>query len=338
MTKVLHISQYYAPRVGGVEKHLLKLNRELSKNGHQITVLTGNDNPDLAKREQIEGVDIYRIDNLPAQNYKLKIWQQIIKQRKLLKQADIIQIHDVFWWIIPLYPLIFHKIFITFHGHESSNAPNRKAIFWHKVANRFSQGSIAVGGFHEKYYQVKANYLIYGASETNVSNKKTVAKNKIIFVGRLIPETGILTYLQALKILKDLKHNYHLDVFGDGPLMNQAKNLAKKLQLSVTFHGTVAEAETKFNNYQIAFAASYLSICEALKQNCRVIAHYHNQFIKDYLNMSIYKDYIFISNNAQKIAKAIIKAPKVKKLDQKTKNNLSWSVIAKTYQELWQKK
>lgn len=336
--KVLQISQYYAPHVGGVEKHLSKVNQELIKDHYQLTVLAGNENLNIAKTELIDQVRVHRIDNRFSNHYKLKIWQQVIAHRELFKEADIIHIHDVFWWIIPLYPLIFHKIFITFHGYESSSGANKKAIFWHRLANKLSKGSIAVGGFHEKYYAVKADYVIFGASEQEQSTNNKNNLKKIIFVGRLVPETGILTYLEALSILKNSKINYHLDVFGDGLLMNRAKEYARKHELDVTFHATVAEAEKLFANYPIAFVSSYLSICEALKQNCRVIAHYHNQFVKDYLTMSVFKDYIFMTDNPQKIAQAIIKAPKTKTFDKKISNSLSWTVITNTYKKLWQKK
>lgn len=341
--KVLQISQYYSPRVGGVEKHLARLNRELIKQGQEISVLTGNNDPQLASQELLDQVQVYRIDNAPAKNYKCKIWQQIIKNRRLLRDADIIHIHDVFWWIIPVYPLIFHKIYITFHGYESGDGPSNKAIFWHKLANKLTKGSIAVGGFHVKYYGTKTDYVIDGASDyykatsNQVAHPKTAPK-KIIFVGRLVSESGILSYLQALQILKDHGEDYHLDVFGNGPLITRAQNYAQQNKLNVTFHGVVADAERLFHQYPIAFVSSYLSICEALSQNCRVIAHYPNQFIKDYLSMSIYKDYIFMTDGAQKIAQAVIKAPAVKTFDNQVRQSLTWSIIAQSYQDLWQKK
>ncbi|NLG06137.1 MAG: glycosyltransferase family 4 protein [Candidatus Pacebacteria bacterium] len=341
--KVLQISQYYSPRVGGVEKHLSRLNRELIKQGQQISVLTGNDDPQLASQELLDQVQVYRIDNAPAKNYKCKIWRQIIKNRRLLLDADIIHIHDVFWWIIPLYPLIFHKIYITFHGYESGDGPSNKAIFWHKLANKLAKGSIAIGGFHVKYYGTKTDYVIDGASDhdkttNNKATQRKTAPKKIIFVGRLVSESGILSYLQALQILQDQGEDYHLDVFGNGPLMTQAQKYAQQKQLNVTFHGFVADAEHLFRQYPIAFVSSYLSICEALSQNCRVIAHYPNQFIKDYLSMSIYKDYIFMTDSAQKIAQAVIKAPVVKTFDNQVRQSLTWSTIAQSYQDLWQKK
>jgi glycosyltransferase involved in cell wall biosynthesis len=336
--KVLQISQYYTPHIGGVEKHLSKINQELIKKNHQVRVLAGNENLKLLRTELIDQIKVDRIDNRYSHYYKFKIWRQIVNHRNLFKEADIIHIHGVFWWIIPLYPFIFHKLFITFHGHESSDKLNNKAIFWHRLANRFCKGSIVVGGFHEKYYGVKADYIIYGASDQEMNNPNNKNLRKIIFVGRLVPETGILEYLEALNILKNKKINYHLDVFGDGPLMNQAKQFSKNYQLDVTFRGAVAKAEQLFSHYPIAFVSRYLSICEALKQHCQVIAHYHNQLIKDYLAMSIFKDYIFMTNNSQKIAQAIIKTPRTKKFDKKISTSLTWPVIADTYQKLWQKK
>jgi glycosyltransferase involved in cell wall biosynthesis len=336
--KVLQISQYYTPRIGGVEKHLVKLNQELIKNKHQITVLTGNQERDLENEELINQVSIHRIDNRPSNNYKVKIWKQVLAHSRLLIDADIVQVHDVFWWIIPIYPLIFKKLFITFHGHEKSEAPDKKAIFWHRLANKLCKGSIAVGGFHQKYYKVIADEIIFGASEKENFSKDNRFKNKIIFVGRLITETGILTYLKALKILQDKKIIYQLDVFGDGPLMNKAKKCVKEMELSVVFHGTVPNAEKLFSNYPIAFVSSYLSITEALKQGCQIIAHYHNQFIKDYLELSIFKNYIFTAQTPLEIGQAILKAPSTKKVNKELSQTLSWPKIAETYQKLWLKK
>ena len=115
--KVLQISQYFAPRIGGVEKHLVKLNQELIKASYQVTVLTGNQERNLEKTEVIDQVLVHRIDNRPSTNYKFKIWKQVLAHRKLFINADIIHVHDVFWWIISIYPLVFKKLFITFHVH-----------------------------------------------------------------------------------------------------------------------------------------------------------------------------------------------------------------------------
>lgn len=336
--KVLQISQYYFPHVGGVEKHLVKINQQLIKAGHQIKVIAGNQEKNLAKKEVIDQVSIYRINNRPSSNYKLKIWQQIINHYKLMAEADVIHIHDVFWWIIPIYPLIFHKLFITFHGHEKSILPSKKAIFWHQIAHHLTRGSIAVGGFHEKYYGIKANKVIFGAGEEKIYKSGKQNKNKIIFAGRLVEETGILTYLKALKILKDKNKEYKLDVFGNGPQMSSAQQYAKQNQLAVIFHGTVADVEPLFTDYSIAFVSRYLSIAEALKQGCRVIAHYQNSFIKDYLDLSIFKELIFSSDDPKEIAEALKHPPQVKKLSMSLNKTLSWDQIAKDYLQLWQKK
>ena len=98
------------------------------------------------------------------------------------------------------------------------------------------------------------------------------------------------------------------------PINEPGQTLCEAAAIRRHFHGTVAEAEQLFSHYEIAFVASYLSICEALKQNCRVIAHYSNDFIKDYLSMSIYRDYILLAKKCSSNSSGNNQACKDKKI------------------------
>lgn len=340
--KVLQISQAYSPSLGGVEKHLDKVNQQLLKHGHQVAVLCGDQRSQFSTQEKIDGVSVFRLNNqiqdLPSIIYKLKIFWQVIACIKLFLQADVVQVHDVFWWILPIYPLIAHKVFIIFHGYEGHEAPSKKAIFWHRLAWKLSRASIAVGGFHQRYYGISADQIIFGASDEPKKNNPNRLKKQLIFLGRLSLDNGIMDYLKALKILKNNGKNYQLNVFGDGPLLSEAKAYVKKEQLKVVFKGMVDNTEQFLADYPIALVSRYLAIIEALKNHCQVIAHYNNQIKKDYLTLSPLKNFIILAKNPQAIARAIINQETRPEIDQKLAQSLTWSQIAEIYQNLWQKK
>ena len=157
--KVLLLARLYLPHIGGVEKHIEKISEKLSKK-YNISLITHKYDPRLKDFEIIKGVSVYRLPNVE----KFAVWRWLFFHLSLLKSADIIHIHDVFYWYLPfrlLFP--FKKVFMTFHGYEGADAPNWKQIFWHRLAALLTQGNICIGGFHQKYYGVKPTFVSYGA-------------------------------------------------------------------------------------------------------------------------------------------------------------------------------
>lgn len=150
----------YWPHVGGVEKHVEKICDILSKK-HQITIVCEKHDPKLSDYEKKRGVEIYRI----GETDKFGIWKWWFQHLNLLRDADIIHIHDVFFWFLPFrLPFWSKKTFMTFHGYEGFEAPNWKQIFWHKLAAWLTKGNICIGDFHKKWYGVKPDFVSYGAA------------------------------------------------------------------------------------------------------------------------------------------------------------------------------
>lgn len=140
---ILFLSRYKWPRVGGVERHIEMLSRELKKRGHVIKILT----------EEEVGKE------------KWGIWQNIWKYKEMFDWADVVHIHDVYFWVFFLRPFYWHKkFFMTFHGYEGSDAPKLKQILWHRIAALFTNGNICIGDFHVKWYGVKPDFVSYGAA------------------------------------------------------------------------------------------------------------------------------------------------------------------------------
>lgn len=235
---ILFLSKYKWPRVGGVEKHVHEISLRLQSKGHKIKILT----------EKEVGKD------------KWEIWRNIWKYKELFDWADVVHIHDVFFWVFFL--RIFYlkkKFFITFHGWEEIYPVPIKNIIIRKISELLAKGNICVGEFIKKYYFTKPDFVIYGASQRH---KGSMAQRRTgaIFVGR---EGKALDFFK--KYAKD--HKIKLDIFTNDP------NVSKY-----------------FYKYKFAYVSGYLTILEAMSQGTEVISYYDNKLKYDYLDMTPFKD------------------------------------------------
>lgn len=345
--KILFLCQMYYPHIGGVEKHVEKLSKVLTKQGHQVTIITTDHSGSLPLEEDYKQVKIYRIPK-SSLNSKLKTWRQILKYHRIIKQADIIHVHDVFWWLFPEKLLISPhlKLFTTFHGYEGNEPPTWQAVVHRKFVEKISAASICVGSFMTKWYKAKPNLVIYGAADSQKIKKIEKAHQSAVYVGRLEADTGIMTYLKALRLLKSKKINLKLDVFGEGRLAKRAKNYVKKNKLKVRFHGTRADVSGVYDTAELAFVSRYLSIIEAMNASCLVIAAYNNQIKADYLECHPMAENFFITNSPAKIAKDIeqlylqglIDSSQMSQKIQdaaKWSTKQTWGLVADHYHKLW---
>lgn len=59
--RILQISPYYPPHIGGIEYHVEALSRKLVEAGHEVVVYTSNV-PEAKKHEVVDGVEVYRFN------------------------------------------------------------------------------------------------------------------------------------------------------------------------------------------------------------------------------------------------------------------------------------
>jgi len=338
--KILFISNFYYPHVGGVEKHVEEISKRLIEKGYEITIVTEKLEK-TGEKETIDGTKVFRIPYPKIKFFGLlTIWFWFLKNRNLVSQSDLVHCHDVFIWYLPLRFLFSKKpVYTTFHGYEGSEFPTRKAIFLHKLSEKLSKGNICIGDFHKKWYGVKPTFVSYGAVE---KVKTSGSKNqKAIFLGRLAKDTGILTYIKALANLK----NISLEVFGDGPQRKEAEELAKKYNLNCQFYGFVKGADKKLSSFRFAFVSRYLSILEAMIRKRLVFAVFDSQIKEDYLKMAPFAEWIVIEKDPDKLAEKIKyfleNKEKEKEMVEKAYNwakGQAWEKLVGTYLKLWQLK
>lgn len=323
---IVFLSKFFYPHIGGVEKHVEKVSRELIKKGHQVTVLTLKHNKNLPDKTIYQGIKIIR---LPYSTSKWGIWKNLWPHRQLIKTSDIIHCHDVFFWYLPfrfIYP--FKPVFTTFHGWEGKFPIPFKNIVLRKIWEKLSSGNICVGDYLKTWYHTKPDFVTYGG--VDLDQKQPIpAANRCLFIGRLDEDLGMKEYLKALKILKQ-KYHLSLTFVGDGPFRRQAEKLGR-----VT--GMVKNLEAYLNQSPVVFASSYLTIWQALAAGCQVYALYHNPLKKDYLEKFPLARYINISGSADELVAGFKLGTKQPDSLRQALGQYSWEKVANQYLKLWQK-
>lgn len=321
--KVLFITRLFYPHIGGVEKHIEKVSGQLQKMNYDISVLTTKHTDNLLENEEYKNIKICRI-NPPKIKFVglLYIWYWMIFHLKWINSFDVIHIHDIFIWYWPLKVLLpFKKVFVTIHG-QWSKIPKKIDVIQKKIAVIFSNASVCVGRYLEKYYAIKADHIIYGATDYRRKTGKKDAK-VILYVGRLDKDLTLRLLLQVAKKLKGFKVLF----CGDGDMRKECEKYGKVLGFTDP-HKYLSKA-----NY--CFASGYLTIIEALSCECNVIVSYANSIQKDYYEMTPFKKYIHIFSNSDKILEYFQKNVKIDKLATKWAHKQNWMKIAEVYQTMW---
>lgn len=336
---ILFFSRLFYPHIGGVEKHVLEISKRLIEKGHQVIVVAEKHEEGLKDKEVTEGIKVYRIKRGESEWLKkFKIWIWLFRNLFLIRQADIIHCHDVFFWYLP-FRFLFPKkpVYTTFHGYESYPI-QKKAILQRRMAEVLSFGNICVGDFINKWYGTKPTYTTYGGVEQSTMNHEPLTKHSAVFVGRLDEQTGILTYVKALKLIKKKMPDFKLTVFGDGKFKNRIKN-------EVGFRGFSKNSQKEIYRYNFVFASRYLSVLEAMAARRLVFAVYDNSLKEDYLKMAPFAKLIIIEGRPEALANKVfyyLNNPLEKqKIIQSAFNwvkNQSFENVTNLYLKLWAKK
>ena len=332
---ILFLSRLYHPHIGGVEKHVSEISKILIEKGYFITVITEQ----IHKKDRTDVlVDGVRILRIPIHNNssikKFFIWKWIFFNLRIFLSADVIHIHDVFYWILPFrLILVAKKIYITFHGYEGYPIKKRWKI-QRKIAEKLTFGSICVGRFMKKWYNASPSSVIYGGVRLNIKNIAE-KNNSALFFGRLDDQTGIKEYMDAFLLIKKKIPKFKLTIIGEGLLRIKKQEGLKILPFKKNIDVYLAQSE-------YIFVSRYLSFLEALTFGKKIIATYDNPVKRDYLLMSPYKNFIEIGKTGAEIADIVLKSIKNKVLfERKAKKGRvwaqkqTWESVVDVYLRLW---
>jgi glycosyltransferase involved in cell wall biosynthesis len=304
--KILFFTPRFYPHIGGVERHVSEIANVLSKK-NQITIVTEQYQDNLPLSEKLDDVQIFRIPVGQQKSLKLQIWLWILQNIRLILNADIIHVHDVFYWVLPFRLIFFwKKFYITFHGYEAPGPLSKKQIFWHRVAANLTHANICVGDFHCQVYGVQPTQVTYGGI-TDFPASITARTPQITFVGRIANDTGVWTYVRGLEKLHQQKTKFSATFYGDGSLRKELQKYALKKSLPITFPGPVPSPNQVYAQANLIFSSQYLGILQALAQEKKVIAVADSPLKKIYLSDTPFAEWITIVEDESELINALQK-------------------------------
>lgn len=332
MKKILVFTPSFPPNMGGVERHVLETTHYLSRKKYSIKIIT-EQTKKSAIFEKKPGLEIYRFSYPKVKFFGLlNIWWQLFnKYFALIREAEVIHIHDVFVWYLPFKLMFWRKpVVTTFHGWEGKFPLPQKNKLWRKLGVFLSTKTIAVGKYLEKYYDFSADMVIYGG--VHIPQKDFVKQNFLLYVGRLSYDTGLPLLLQSLK---DQSWQGKVVFCGDGELREQA-----------ALFGEV----TGFRNpmpylkkAKLVFAGGYLSVLEAFAYKCLVLAAYSNPLKRDYFSLSPMGKFVQVVKSSSELSRKLAVLQKNTNFHQhkltqayEFARQQSWQRIAEIYIELYE--
>src|ERR1035437_68669 len=232
--KIVIVTIFFPPHVGGVEVIAQQQARTLASAGHTVCVITSRHDRGLAATEST--TDGYRIVRVPVFNavenrtgipYPVVGWSSIRTCWREFRGATYVHVHDTFYQPSQIAALIAalrgRPLHVTQHvgivEHTSRMAMRVQSIIYRFVASRIwkQANSVTVYNAHVRDFllcrgvDVRKVHEIYNGIDirefTPVSSQRRkelrirlglpVDRAIVLFVGRLVPKKGYLELLEA---------------------------------------------------------------------------------------------------------------------------------------------
>lgn len=333
--KILFLSRLFYPHIGGVEKHVEKVSLQLIKNGYSVTILTEQYEGSLNIKDSHENIPIVRIPR-DVLDSKWKMWSWILKHKTFFQQFDVIHIHDVFWWVTPLIALGSKiPMYMTFHGWEGTYPIPLNAKVWKKAAALYTKENICVGNFIEKWYDIKADKITFGATDQQPLIDGD--KDRIVVLGRISHDNDLPLVIESLKKLKEAYPQLKIRFLGDGDYALEAEKVGKVL-------GFKEDITEDLQQARWVITSSYLSIIDSLASGRYVFSFYTNPLKKDYLFTFPANEQLSIVDNQSDFISQFSRVYEDKKaIDEKIKKGQAWALqqtwenVTQMYVDMWTK-
>lgn len=264
-TKILHISKYYYPYIGGVENICKYLAEGMPQ--HEVAVLCFNEEKkDVV--DNVNGIKVYRVAtwvNISRQALSLSYFSMMHRAIKEF-QPDIIHFH----WANPfpaavLLTMIPSNVKLVIHWHMDIIKQKRIYPFIKPIERKllkranlvvvtspqYRDGSKPLQRFKDKVKVVpnaidEDNFVLRVGDKQEIMNvmARYAEKKIVFFIGRHIQYKGLPWLIEAEK---HIKHDCAIVIAGSGPLTEELKSQCHSKR--VYFVGKLSDDELRWYHY-----------------------------------------------------------------------------------------
>jgi len=370
--RVLQVTSYFYPHVGGLETYVYNLSKHLVKRGHEVVVYTSN-LPKSKHYEVFDGLEIRRFNAFtkPLGNpFTLGMFKSLLN----VKGFDIVHAHDEHAFtanLAALTRLINGKpIVISSHGRLSYDYWLGKLLLflYERTAMRLTlkgaQAVIVLSGSDKEYLsrfgidpqkiRVIPNALtpfqsnLYPVKEGPEKEYGFEGKHLILYVGQLLRRKGVQYLIDALPKISSAIKDVRLAIVGDGDYKGELMKRVRacKVQGFVDFLGRISNEKLvqMYSKCDVLVLPSLAEgvpnvILEAMSRGKPVIAT-QIPGITDYFQETAY---LVKPSDAESLSEAVIDvlsnnyvAENLGKKGQALlENNFTWSKVADSVLELY---
>lgn len=263
--RILHISKYYYPYMGGIENTCKQLT-ELTPNAECAVVCFNEKKKDAV--EMVDGVKVYRVGSWINVSRQAMSPTYYLVLKKALRdfKPDIIHFH----WANPfaaaiLLAMIPKEVKLLIHYHM--DIINQKKIYplvrpiESKLLKRadmiivtspnYRDGSIPLQPFKQKVRVVQSaidegKFILRDGDRENIEKLKTKygGRKIVFFIGRHIQYKGLPWLIEAEK---SVKSDCVFLIAGGGPLTEKLRNVCKSER--VHFVGRLSDSQLRWHHY-----------------------------------------------------------------------------------------
>jgi len=362
--KILHVCNHFHPCIGGIEKYVYDLCRNLQVLGHQSDVCCLNKcaygKDSLPRCERHDDINIFRVPFLANRTFR---WYNFAPSIiNFFKDYDIIHVHSLgFLADYTIITKFIHKkpIILNTHGgmfHTRYIQP-LKDIYFNLLCRVIYKGvyKILADGESDKrkFDQISENVEVMPITvdtKKYAKIKRTPKPGRFLYVGRISKNKRVDNLIKTFALVK--KKLPHAKLYVVGPawqnMDKELKLLAKRLGVeeSVILTGRVSDAELldQIKNAHIfLFASEYegrpVTLMEMLAAGLPMVVNdidIFRDFITDGEN-GFLADYTKPESAAEKIVKiAKMNLSKIEKNAKESGKEYDWSVTIKEIFSLYE--
>jgi glycosyltransferase involved in cell wall biosynthesis len=292
--KIVHVSSYFPPHLGGQENVAREISERLAEKGEDIKFFTSDIG--CPQEQRLNSTEHMKICYLPAKEYyHTPIIKSLYSELMKIPKDSIIHVHVAQAYVPEIVYKVWKKRKIPYIAQihcdiEPTSFLGKiilspyKNIFLKKFFKHAENVTVSTEFYKErisKKYSLDKNKIIVipnGVGEEFFT--ECAVKNKVphlLYVGRISPEKNPLKLIESAALSKS---KFILDVVGDGDLFEEIKRLANKKNLkNVIFHGkqTGKELIKLYQNADAFISTSEgeifsLTILEAMASGLPIIA------------------------------------------------------------------